>query len=185
MLVLRPSYLLGVTLICLCFSCTSGEDPSPICQTSLAVEPSSIVASPCGTTQGSFRVQVANGDGDYQYRLDGGGSVIHSSFKGLAPGLHTISVQDSRGCEGEMEVLVPSGVKMEEIFPVIQGSCAVTGCHDGRAPGRVDLRMEENIRNRASEILERTQSGNMPPSSSEQTLTEAEIALLACWANDQ
>ena len=142
-----------------------------------------VAPSPCLESEGRVTLEVAGGTPPYQYRLDTARFVDGPAFTELSPGPYTVSVQDAEGCATQVEVLIPSGISFEAVRNIITTNCAVTGCHaaGGRNP---NFELKENILANAERIRERTGEGSMPPSSSGRSLTEAEIAQIACWVHD-
>ena len=102
------------------------------------------------------------------------------AFSGLNHGEYAVSVADINGCVIVVTTKVFSGVSFSRsISPIINSSCAVSGCHAGsQFP---DFRVFENIQNNAIEIKKRTQSGSMPKIG---TITQNEKDLIACWVDD-
>lgn len=66
------------------------------------------------------------------------------------------------------------------IGPLVQTNCAVSGCHiaGGVSP---ELSSYENVKAVAADVKRQTQSGNMPPPSSNKSLSQEEIKQIACW----
>lgn len=64
---------------------------------------------------------------------------------------------------------------------IINTNCAISGCHvtGGILP---DLSTYEKVKSRANSIKNETGSRQMPPPSSGKSLSEEEIRLIACWA---
>ncbi|WP_192347643.1 2-polyprenyl-6-methoxyphenol hydroxylase [Algoriphagus sp. Y33] len=69
-----------------------------------------------------------------------------------------------------------------DIIPILQQSCAVSGCHVA-GTGRVDFTVDDNIIQFASLISSNTQSGTMPPSSSGRSLSSEQKELIFCWVS--
>jgi len=76
-----------------------------------------------------------------------------------------------------MECSVPVSF-LQSVSPIIQRSCAVSGCHAGDQPP--DWRVFSNIQDKAQLIKIRTQNRTMPKIG---TLTQEEIDLIACWVD--
>jgi uncharacterized membrane protein len=68
------------------------------------------------------------------------------------------------------------------IAPIIQTNCALSGCH---AVGGVEPEFTsfEQVKARANEVKQQTQSRQMPPASSGRSLSQEEIRMIACWVN--
>lgn len=186
---LALSFPLSISLLLLLlqlYACTPTEleAPKPSCTSDLSLRIDALRESPCGTNQGSFAVIASGGDGQYEYQLNHGSFVSYNSFKGLEPGLHHLLVRDGLDCEAEIEVLIPSGLLLADVQPILEANCAVSGCHVGSNAARVNLKDVNNIIARAEDIKDRTMASNMPPSNSGYALTAEEIELLTCWVND-
>ena len=100
-------------------------------------------------------------------------------YSGLAPGEYEVAVEDASGCAITQTVQITSGVALATISPIVESNCAVSGCHDGSiAP---DFTSAATIRDKAARIQARTSAKTMPPPSSGRTLTDTQIANIACW----
>lgn len=78
----------------------------------------------------------------------------------------------------------PEGTSFDQtIEPIIESSCAVSGCH---VTGQQQPTLESyaQIVSNAEKIKARTSNGTMPPSSSGLSLTQAEIDAIACWVDE-
>lgn len=80
-------------------------------------------------------------------------------------------------CEGSTASLA------NDIMPILQQNCAISGCHVS-GTGRANFTVKATVIQFASQIRANTQSGVMPPSSSGQTITEAEKSLISCWVSN-
>lgn len=136
----------------------------------------------CETANGELTVDVTGGEGPYQYRLDEGSFQDDPVFGGLEAGTHTVMAQDINGCLVSSEVEVDHGTSLEdEVMPIITASCAVSGCHDGNS-GIPDWSVRANVIANATTIRNLTGNGTMPPAG--RSITDEEIATIACWVND-
>lgn len=163
--------------------CKPDEEPEPQCNGTLAVAVNTIVDTPCGEEKGSITVSASGGEGSYQFQLDGGSFQNEAIFNEVAQGDHTITVKDANDCVTDVQATVMTGVVFSDIVSIIKTNCAISGCHDG-SNSRPNFKEDATIKSRASSIKDRTSNKVMPPSSSGITLTDEEIALLACWADD-
>lgn len=135
----------------------------------------------CGTSNGRVTVTATGGDGNYQYRIDGGSFGTASLFTGLSHGSHTVEAMDGNGCSGTLSVDVLSGISYAaSVANIIATSCAVPGCHVA-GTGRTDFTNFGVVQANAAGIKTRTQSGDMPRGS---TLTQDEKDRIACWVDD-
>jgi hypothetical protein len=75
----------------------------------------------------------------------------------------------------------PNGVSFtQNIEPIIQNNCAISGCHvNGRQLPALET--YEQIAANAQRILFRTSNGTMPPVSSGKSLTQEDIHQIDCW----
>ena len=83
----------------------------------------------------------------------------------------------AKACEGSTASLT------NEIMPILQQNCAVSGCHIS-GTGRANFTDKAIVIQFASQIRTNTQAGVMPPSSSGQSITEAEKTLISCWVSN-
>ncbi len=67
----------------------------------------------------------------------------------------------------------------EDILPIIEQSCAVSGCHNGIS--RVDFRSYNSAKSNAADIRDMTKDRSMPFDS---TLPQDQIDLIECWVNN-
>jgi hypothetical protein len=137
----------------------------------------------CLGSNGSVTVDVTAGSPPYSYKIGNGSFSDVNTFSGLSTGIHSISVKDNNGCSITLSLSVPrgeSGVSWaNEIKPIIENSCALSGCHNGSS--RPDLRKFENAKFYAKSMKSKTQDRSMPRDG---TLTQQQIDLIACWVDD-
>jgi len=71
----------------------------------------------------------------------------------------------------------------EDVIPIININCAISGCHEPgvQAP---DLTKKENIIASASLIKTQVQTRTMPPTDSEDPLSANEIQTIVCWVDN-
>lgn len=138
--------------------------------------------SDCESPTGTVSVSATGGTGPYEYKIGDGAFQSSDQFNALAPGDYEVTVRDASGCEVVLQAEVASDVTFGQINTIIQTNCAVPGCHAGnQAP---DFRVAANITGSANRIQIRTGARTMPPSGSGRSLTDAEIAAIACWVAD-
>ena len=140
-------------------------------------------ASTCGQASGRIAVEATGGAAPFRYRLDSADFSTSAQFDQLAPGAYAVAGQDADGCTTVADVQVLSGVSFSTtIKDIITTNCAITGCHAGtRVP---NFTVEDDIFSFAAKIKERTAERSMPPPGSGRELTDAQIAQIACWADD-
>ena len=148
-------------------------------ESGINIEPATTVAG-CGANAGSITLTASGGEEPYQFKLENGAFGEASSFTGLSHGTYSVTARDAEGCAITQQVEVESGISYAQVIaPIIEANCAVSGCHAGtQAP---DFRQFNNIRDNASLIKTKTGDGSMPR---EGSLTEAQIASIACWVDD-
>lgn len=142
-----------------------------------------VTTSVCGENTGSISVAASGGTAPYTYRLNSAAFSTAAQFGQLAPGEYALTVQDTDGCTTTAGVQITSGVSFEAtIQELITTNCAITGCHV--APRVPNFTLEDDIFSYAAKIKERTGERSMPPPGSGRELTDAQIAQIACWADD-
>ncbi len=139
-----------------------------------------LTPSGCKTTNGAITVQPVNGVLPYTYKI-GSTSQAEATFNNLASGQYEVLITDATGCDFSLIETVLTGVSYTStIKPIINNSCAVTGCHDG-STAQTNFTSFSNVQGKAADIKSRTQSGSMPKNS---TLTQAQKDAIACWVDD-
>ncbi len=137
----------------------------------------------CLGGNGEVLITVVDGNPPYTYNISGGSFSDTNSFTGLGSGNHSIGVKDVDGCEVTLTVTVPKGKSdtswSSDILPIVQTSCAKSGCHNGVS--RPDLRLYSNAKKFAAQMKSETKSKNMPR---EGSLTQDQIDLIGCWVDD-
>lgn len=134
----------------------------------------------CGTSSGTVEVQAAGGSGNYEFALDGGSFGASNTFSDLASGSYTVTGRDDEGCESTVDLDVFSGVSLSgDILPIINASCAISGCHLNMQPPILDS--ESAIINSANQIRGEVAGLTMPPSGA---LPQNQIDLISCWVDD-
>ena len=144
-----------------------------------AIKPSS-----CGQSEGSISLEVAGGTDPYEYSVNGSDFTDDSALNDLEPGEYTVTIRDAAGCTTDLTAQVLSGISFDAtVKEIITTNCAVTGCHaaGGRNP---NFQVKDNIFANAARIAERTTEKSMPPPSSGRSLTDEQIAQIACWVGD-
>ncbi|MEP1097579.1 MAG: SprB repeat-containing protein [Cyclobacteriaceae bacterium] len=136
----------------------------------------------CGSDNGTITVSAVGGSSPYMFSLNGGTPQPSNTFIGVINGSNTVSVNDANNCEVERTIAVTTGLSLSnDIMPIIQSNCSVTGCHDGsRSP---DLRTSAGIVTSSTRIKARTSAGTMPPAG-RSNLSQEDIAKIACWVDD-
>jgi hypothetical protein len=139
----------------------------------------------CGMQTGAINLSVTGAGGSYEYSLDGTNFTSNTTFTGLSPGNYPIIIRDENNCRDTTTVLINSGISFStSVKPIIDTNCAVTGCHVQGEQQIPNFQVSADILNNASSIRTNTSAKIMPPSGSGYSLTDEEIQILACWAND-
>jgi len=79
------------------------EEPKPLTVTANATDPAST-----GNSDGRARVKASGGTGKYTYKWDSGET--DEKAKALAPGTHTVTVTDEKGCTAIEEVTITENI---------------------------------------------------------------------------
>lgn len=153
-------------------------------KTNLLVSVSASTTTGCGTANGSVTLTGNGGNGNLAYSLNGLTFQPETSFSNLAAGEHTAYVKDADGCVSNTSFALTSGVSFQgKVKAIIDTNCAIAGCHVS-GTGRADFTNFSEVKSRASSIKTRTINKTMPPPGSGKSLTEEEIASIACWVDD-
>ena len=176
---------LQLLLIAFIFTaCEDEDEPSASCDGTLMLSVSRIDNADCGTASGGISLAASGGTAPYEFRLDGGSYQSASSFNQVEAGVHQLSVRDANNCEVSVEESVLTGLTLDNIRPIILTNCAVSGCHNGDRSNLPDYNRDTEILSRISQIQSRTADKTMPPPGTSTSLTDAEIELISCWADD-
>ena len=173
----------------LCFACSEGGEPEPPddmnCMEDITIMADVTATAECGMQTGAIEVSITAGDGSYEYNLDGGNFTSNNAFTGLDPGNHILIVRDENNCRDTTIVLISSGISFSaDVKPIIDTNCAVNGCHVAGEQQIPNFQVTDNILDNAGSIGANTSAGIMPPPNSGRSLTDEQIQILACWAND-
>jgi hypothetical protein len=139
-----------------------------------------VVGTVCGENQGSILTIPSDAVGTVEYKLNEGNFQSSNLFQNLPQGGYTITAKDGSGCEIVQEVNIKTDATFGEVELIIQRECTVDGCHNGAQTP--DLRGANNIIGNASLIKQRTGNRSMPAGG--RSLTDEEIATIACWVDD-
>jgi len=112
----------------------SCEDPIDVALTVVPSNPVEFTVTPTacysGTNDATIQVDVTNGNGDYQFSLNGNpwvtptpANAVTHTFTGLASGTHTINVLDGFGCTGVLETIT-----IEPAVTVTASAPNITAC---------------------------------------------------------
>lgn len=139
----------------------------------------------CLNGGGSITINVEEGQSPpYQYQIEGSSFSDNNDFVGLQKGNHRITVKDNSNCTVQLNITVPhtnTGTSWEnEILPIIELRCSISGCHDGKF--QPDLSLYEKAFFYRDLIKKYTLDGSMPFDGPK--LTQDQISLIACWVDD-
>lgn len=140
--------------------------------------------SECLESNGSLKVGIENGIPPFLLYLDEQLIPQSLQIQKLNAGTHDLYVLDSNGCEYNLTVSIPhlyTGISWKsEIKPIIDRSCAKSGCH-GINSSRARLTTYPEVKANAANIKSKTQNGSMPYDG---PLPQNEVDLIACWVDD-
>jgi hypothetical protein len=137
----------------------------------------------CLSGNGQITIDVSPVNPPYLFKLGTGNFTDNNAFTDLSVGTYGFTVKDNNDCSIFLSLTVPrgaTGTSWEiDIKPIVEKSCALSGCHDGGA--RTDLRIFSNAKSNARNMKSKTQDRSMPRNG---TITQREIDLIACWVDD-
>lgn len=140
--------------------------------------------SMCLNPNGILRIRPVGGEAPYSFRINNEITSSDSVYINLTHGTYSIFVRDSKNCSFTFSTSVPrasTGVSWSsQIKPIIDTSCAKSGCHV-EGTGRVDLTKFEVVKSNALQIKSRVVNKSMPFDSS---LPADQISLITCWVDD-
>ncbi len=174
-------------------SCSDGDDdaPPPTVDCNATGPSISLTATEtaCGQDDGQIEVDVTGGTGNLDVTISPqpiGFSFDNNTFTAMEPGTYTVEVTDDDNCTTSETVTVGFMTAnlsyADDIDPIVQSKCAISGCHDGTQP---DFTVFENFQARANNqpggVRQRVKTGDMPRSGS---LTGEEISMILCWIDE-
>ncbi|EMR01898.1 SprB repeat-containing protein [Cesiribacter andamanensis] len=164
--------------------CTASLQQSIAESSDMEVMATVTTAAGCGTSNGALTITLTGGTGPFTYSLNGSSFQADPHFTGLAAGNYTPTVRDASNCSASSPARVMSGTSYEaEVRTIIQSNCAISGCHASGTP-QPDFTNLSTIQARAADIKTRTQNGSMPPPGSGVSLSQDQVAAIACWVDD-
>lgn len=135
----------------------------------------------CGISGGSVTITVTGGKQPYQYGIVGQVAQNGNIISDLSGGKYSVFAEDADGCQVVETVKVMNGTSLnDDVMPILQTSCTLSGCHDGKS-GLPDWNDKETVIANASLIKQKTQDGTMPKGG---TLPAKDIQIIACWVDD-
>lgn len=157
----------------------------PSCPNSPEVFVNSTQGTDCGQKAGSITVTGSGGSGSLTYSIDGQSFQADGTFNNLGGGTYTVTVKDSEGCTNTQTATVPvtGDISLaKDVFPIVQGNCAISGCHVSGAQSP-NLSTKASVLNNAGSIIGRAGNRSMPPASSGRSLSDSQIELIRCWVD--
>jgi len=163
-------------------SCSkSDEDPEP-CLNDLLVSVDNVKASVEGKSTGEIMVSATGGTGSFMFSIDGTNFQSSGTFSNLEANDYTVVVKDANECtDSELATVaeIPEVFYANEIRPIIDANCQVSGCHgsNGNIP---TFATYNDVFAKAERIKVRTGDKTMPRNGS---ITDGQIKLIADWVD--
>ena len=106
---------------------------NPCTGVTITVSATTINNTPCqATNNGSITITTNGGSGAFTYSLNGGPFQSSNIFSALNGAVYTVTAKDANGCTGTANITVSNntaGPLFTAVQALIQGNCAITGCH--------------------------------------------------------
>jgi hypothetical protein len=138
----------------------------------------------CVNHNGSVVIDVQEGTAPFLFKMNDGAFTENNTFNNLEGGNYNFIIEDAASCTAKLNITVEKGSTDtswdNDILAIMQTSCAVNGCHDGKT--RTDFRIYANVKSKAASVKSETQNGSMPFDGP--ALTQSQIDLIACWVNE-
>ncbi len=183
-LTLAILFLLPTFFLLPFFSCEGVGVDIPHCTIPVNLEVLGAWDSVIGKSTGSISVEATRGNAGYEYSLNDGAFQSSGDFTNLPGGDYTVSVRDRQGCTNSVsltlnEVEVPSFANV--ILPIIETSCSIRSCHDGRRQ-LFEMLDYADILPRVSAIRLSVINRTMP-TRGRTPLTDAQINSIVTWVD--
>jgi hypothetical protein len=140
----------------------------------------------CNQPNGSVTISGTGGKSPYIYLFGSGAFSSTNVFTSLKHGIYNAIVKDANDCQQAISITIPRGATgvsyANEISPILTVTCNLPSCHDAGSGGR-NWTTYDNVKANATNIKTRTGNKSMPIGSGP-TLTQKQIDLIACWADD-
>lgn len=187
---MKYKFLFLLTLFFFFIDCSeeAEEMPEPMqdCSTSnLQLVVVDSMTTICGDNAGTITLGAQGANGAVEYSIDGFTYQSSPVFTGLTSGVYRVKIRDAAGCEAEDQVLLFSGISLEnDVKPILNASCAITGCHVPAAQSP-NFTITSGIQAAASNIKRHMEDNTMPPvNSGLDRIPEIDRQILICWVND-
>ncbi len=177
---LSGAYLIIILIVL--NSCSDSSDDADPCTNGPQINIDNNISSVIGKSTGEIIVSATGGSGPYMFSIDGVNFQNSGSFSGLAGDNYTIVVNDANACaSSKMETVteVPEVFYANEIRPIIDTNCQLSGCH-GSNTSIPSWATYNTIKANADLIKSRTTAKSMPPSGS---LSDINIKLISDWVD--
>lgn len=143
-------------------------------------------SDPC-TNDGSIAVS-ATGSTNFTYNLNGGTFQATANFSNLAAGNYTIGARDGAGCVKTNTVTIstkPNGALFAAVKPIIQGNCAISGCHNGTTSPNftVDCNISSNAAKIKTRAVDQAGTSSQMPQPPAAALSVADRDKITAWVN--
>ncbi len=179
---LKPgSVILALLIILNSCSSDSDEEMDP-CINGPEITVDELMVSVEGMATGEIIVSASGGSAPYMYSIDGMNFQGNGTFSGLEGGSYMITIRDANECSATENVTieeVPEVSYMDQIRPIIDANCQISGCH-GSNSNIPSWATYEDVKARAAAIKTRTGNRSMPQNG---TLEDEEIQLIADWVD--
>jgi len=162
-------------------SCSdSDEEPDP-CQNGPQLSVDEVTISIEGQSNGEITVSATSGTAPYMYSINGSNFQSSGTFSNLAGGNYEITVKDANDCtdsETASVIEVPEVSYADDIRPIIDTNCQLSGCHGDNA-NIPTFATYDDVYAKADAIRDRTTAGTMPPGDAE--LADTDVQLISDW----
>ncbi|MFK7934634.1 MAG: PKD domain-containing protein, partial [Saprospiraceae bacterium] len=106
--------------------CETTQSVSVDGETTLTTGTSSVKPPACGESNGSFKIEVSNGQAPFQYNI-GSGNVSDPNFENLGSGLYQVTITDAGNCSAVEEISFEnSGIAPTARFTFIRDDLTIT-----------------------------------------------------------
>ena len=194
----------AVVAIYACSSSDDGSNPPPgvDCNaTGPSISSLTPTATDCGQDNGSIAVAGTGGTNPLQVSIDPEPldfDFANNTYTNLEPGTYTIEITDADNCSASETAVVAiegGGVSyMNDIDPIIQANCILSGCHDGSNPAAPNFTNFAVFQTEARDMSAlgvriKIKTNDMPRDPANNTvpgtpLSDADKVLLFCWIDE-
>jgi len=185
-------------MVVLVTACSSDDDPAPPppmldCNVSGPNVTLTATSTICGEDDGEIALAIVGGTGNLTVNIEPqslGLEFANNTFTSLEPGTYTIEVIDSDNCSSSAVATVDFSVGnvsyLNDVDPIIQARCAISGCHDGSDASLPNYKNFPEFQARAHNfpggVRQRVKIDDMPRSGG--PLSAEEKAAIFCWIDE-